>query len=123
MGEIPKKMIRSDHIGSGRKLFQQNKKMLMATSDGYCAICGKPLDFNEKWPSPLSVTADHIIPLIKGGDNTIDNLALVHWCCNRAKSDKVFGETGKADKKTPAPITNRNLPQTYDWINYKPKKS
>lgn len=41
------------------------------------------------------------------------NLQLAHWTCNRQKSDKLI-ETQKFDGAQKL-ISNRDLPQTYDW--------
>lgn len=53
-----------------------------------CHICGTPIDYDADWLSPLSFTVDHIIPLAKGGPDTLDNKAAAHRACNRSKSDK-----------------------------------
>lgn len=56
-----------------------------------CGICGKPVDFTYKYPHPLSLYIDHIIPVAKGGHpSDLDNLQLAHWTCNRQKSDKLI---------------------------------
>lgn len=52
-----------------------------------CHICGFPF-FTD--PSALVFDPpeiDHIIPVSKGGQNSIENLALAHRSCNRAKKD------------------------------------
>ncbi|MBR1750834.1 MAG: HNH endonuclease, partial [Ruminococcus sp.] len=79
-----------------------------------CGICGKPVDFTLKFPHPLSRTVDHIIPVAKGGHpSDIANLQLAHLCCNRFKSDKLV-EKQQFDQ-APELISNRVLPQTFDW--------
>lgn len=48
-----------------------------------CAICGKKIrDFED-------LTVDHIIPLAKGGKNTIENCQLAHKSCNSYKNDNL----------------------------------
>ncbi len=107
---------RLDRDGAHRKQFERNKKRIYA-SQSVCGICGKPVDFTYKYPHPLSPCIDHIIPVAKGGHpSDIDNLQLAHWTCNRQKSDKLF--TNKNNKKIEI-ITNRDLPHTIDWKNYK----
>jgi hypothetical protein len=44
---------------------------------------------SEKWQY-VPFTVDHVIPLNKGGENSIENLALACFHCNRQKSDKVI---------------------------------
>ncbi|WP_413172695.1 HNH endonuclease [Anabaena azotica] len=45
---------------------------------------------SEKWQYVL-FTVDHIIPLSKNGQDTIDNLALACFHCNRRKSNHITG--------------------------------
>ncbi len=104
---------RPDRDGTHRKVFERNKKKIYATQR-VCGICGKPVDFSIKPPDPMSACIDHIIPIDKGGHpSDIENLQLAHRCCNGAKSDKLFANPSKAVP------TNRNLPQSRDWRNYK----
>ena len=82
-----------------------------------CGICGKPVDFSYKYPHPLSPCIDHIIPVAKGGHpSDIDNLQLAHWTCNRQKSDKLVA---RSDVKVQEVISNRVLPQSMDWRNFR----
>lgn len=110
---------RLDRDGSHRKQFERNKKRIYATQT-VCGICGKPVDFSYKYPHPLSPCIDHIIPVAKGGHpSDLDNLQLAHWTCNRQKSDKLFTNTKTKKKEV---ISNRMLPQTIDWKNYRSSK-
>lgn len=44
-----------------------------------CAICGRKIkDLDD-------LTVDHIVPLAKGGKNTIENFQLAHKKCNELK--------------------------------------
>lgn len=105
---------RLDHDGTHRKQFENNKKKIYATQD-VCGICGKPVDKSLKYPHPLSPCIDHIIPVSKGGHpSDIDNLQLAHWTCNRQKSDKLIEKKDIVDVS--AVLSNRLLPQSYDWI-------
>ncbi len=109
---------RPDKDGPHRGQYEKNKKRIFATQT-VCGICGKPVDFNLKFPHPLSPTIDHIIPVAKGGHpSDIDNLQLAHRCCNRQKGDKLM--PGKATEERQV-ISNRVLPATYDWSCSPPK--
>ena len=110
---------RPDQDGTHRLAFERNKKRIYATQT-VCGICGKPVDFELKYPHPMSPCIDHIIPIAKGGHpSDIDNLQLAHWTCNRAKSDKLFK---KAKDEAPEKISNRVLPQSCDWSKYRAKR-
>jgi len=113
---MPTKKSREDHAGRHRRVFEQHKKIIFATQT-HCGICGQPVDFSLKFPHPLSPTADHIIPVAKGGDpSALENLQLAHLACNRAKSDKILTE--QAQKAKRKPVTNRDLPLSRDWTTY-----
>lgn len=99
-------------LGRERSQFESNKKKILATQD-ICGICGRPVDKSIKYPHPLSPTIDHIIPIARGGSSDLENLQLAHRCCNRQKSDKLV--ESKSVEKVPEVISNRALPQTFDW--------
>lgn len=111
-------MVRADHEGSHRGIFEKNKKKILATQK-VCGICGKSVDFSYRYPHPLSPCIDHIIPIAKGGHpSDIDNLQLAHWCCNRQKSDKLIEYKGYKDRQQEI-LSNRNLPQALNWAEYR----
>lgn len=106
---------RPDRSGAHQMQFRTNKKKIYATQT-ICGICGKPVDFSFKYPHPLSPCIDHIIPIAKGGHpSDLSNLQLAHWVCNRQKSDKLVEK--QVFDQTVDLISNRLLPQTFDWKN------
>lgn len=112
-GSMAKPNLRPDHNGTQRAQFESNKKKIYA-SQTVCGICGKPVDFGLKFPHPLSPCIDHIIPVSRNGHpSDISNLQLAHMCCNRQKSDKLTPKQEFA-KETEV-VSNRLLPQTFDW--------
>ena len=122
-------MERSDPVGRNRPdqdcthrlAFERNKKKIFATQE-VCGICGKPVDFSYKYPHPLSPCIDHIIPINKGGHpSDIDNLQLAHWTCNRQKSDRLI--RNKGPEKSQETLSNRVLPNSIDWLNYRLSKT
>ncbi len=108
---------RPDREGPHRRTFDKNKKRILATQT-VCGICGKPVDFTLKYPHPLSACIDHVIPIAKGGHpSDYDNLQLAHWTCNRQKADKLVEKKDVGEKSDI--ISNRILPHTIDWKNFK----
>lgn len=100
---------RADHTWA-KAQYQKAKKIIFA-SQSVCGICGRPVDFDKKFPDPWSATIDHIIPVIKGGDPTsLENLQLAHSYCNRQKSTKLV-ELRVKEKA----VSNRELPLSRDW--------
>ena len=109
-GEILKTK-RADHYGA-KSSFQKAKKIIFS-SQTICGICGRPVDFDKKFPDPWSATVDHIIPVAKGGDPaSLENLQLAHLQCNRIKSSKLVQP--QLQEKT---IDNRDLPLSFDWAS------
>jgi 5-methylcytosine-specific restriction endonuclease McrA len=55
-----------------------------------CAICGEPPRGRmPEHPSGDPLTADHIIPVSRGGSSTWDNLQAAHRSCNSRKRDRL----------------------------------
>ena len=109
-GEILKAK-RADHYGA-KSSFQKAKKIIFS-SQTICGICGRPVDYDKRFPDPWSATIDHIIPVAKGGDPaSLENLQLAHLQCNRIKSSKLVQPQLK--EKT---ISNRDLPLSFDWAS------
>jgi 5-methylcytosine-specific restriction endonuclease McrA len=111
------KTFRADRDGTHRVVFDKNKKKIYATQNT-CGICGRLVDFTQKYPHPLSACIDHIVPVSKGGHpSDMSNLQLAHWTCNRQKSDKLFKST--SNEVATDSIGNRMLPQSMDWRCYR----
>lgn len=105
---------RPDFDGNERGIYNHNKAILRKTAT-VCALCGMPLDKSLKYPNPLSISIDHIIPISRGGKSTIDNLQATHLMCNKVKGDKRI-----ALSKNDIKVTKREVqaPQYIDWKNY-----
>jgi len=56
-----------------------------------CYLCEKSVDMSLPRTSKLGATLDHVIPVSKGGEDSLENLRLAHWVCNIKKSDKILG--------------------------------
>lgn len=68
---------------AGWKSGQKGRWRGICERDGWvCWICCKPIDATLLPPNRLSGTADHVIPLSKGGSDADDNLRAAHCSCN-----------------------------------------
>lgn len=58
--------------------------------DGWvCGICCGSIDPEVRYPDPLSVSLDHVVPLSKGGHHTRANTQAAHLKCNVDKGDSI----------------------------------
>ncbi|MGZ8432828.1 MAG: HNH endonuclease [Candidatus Binatia bacterium] len=65
------------------------KKHLWFKQNGLCAYCGEIMLHKGGISSPNYPTIDHIIPLSKGGKNSMKNTVLACRECNQAKADSL----------------------------------
>ncbi len=54
-----------------------------------CHICRHPIDYELPYLDPGEFTVDHLVPINKGGPETLDNSRAAHRSCNRTKSDRI----------------------------------
>jgi 5-methylcytosine-specific restriction endonuclease McrA len=55
-----------------------------------CHICGEAIDYSLPYLHPREFVVDHVVPLARGGPDTLANKRAAHRECNRAKSDRPF---------------------------------
>ena len=73
------------HKGSA---WQKARAQCLAGADT-CMICGRPLDFTFTGRHPLAPSADHIIPVSRGGDPYAQaNLRPAHYGCNSRRGNR-----------------------------------
>ena len=67
-----------------------NELQVIATYGGNCNICGLAIDFmaprkcgNPGWENGIHI--DHLIPVSKGGPDTLENVRPTHGVCNLNK--------------------------------------
>ncbi len=55
-----------------------------------CGICGNDIDYTiTDHLNPMAYVVDHIVPIDRGGPDTIDNKQAAHRSCNRTKSNQL----------------------------------
>jgi 5-methylcytosine-specific restriction endonuclease McrA len=70
---------------SGSKITARGLLRLLEQQQHRCALTGRPL-------TPELATLDHIMPLSKGGLNTMENAQIVHKDANQAKGTMTLHE-------------------------------
>lgn len=54
-----------------------------------CALCGRPIDYNAPPRTPWAFTADHIIPVSRGGNLlNPNNIRSAHNHCNTSRGNR-----------------------------------
>lgn len=59
-------------------------KMLLDLDGDACYLCREVITGRP--------SVDHVVPLSRGGSDTVSNVALTHWECNNRKRAKSLGE-------------------------------
>ena len=54
-----------------------------------CHLCGGLVDMSLPRTQGLGATVDHVLPISKGGLDTLNNVKLAHASCNRKKGNRV----------------------------------
>src|SRR3954447_5394160 len=68
-----------------------------------CGICGADIDYALPYLHPKSFVVDHVIPLNRDGLDVLANKQAACRDCNRAKGDRLPGETGPR-RRGPEPL-------------------
>lgn len=63
--------------------------VLIERDGNNCHICLTEIDLSLARNSRFGATIDHVIPVSKGGADTLDNMKLAHWICNIKKGNKL----------------------------------
>ncbi len=69
---------------AGREL-QRRRAIVLATHGNVCHLCGQPVRLDVGPNHPHAYQVDHLIPLIRGGVDTVDNMRPAHRLCNLTK--------------------------------------
>lgn len=63
--------------------YQRNRRRVLRNSDT-CWLCGHWINHELKWPDPYSASADHVVPIKRGGRND-GELRAAHLRCNQSR--------------------------------------
>ena len=61
----------------------------IARTRAACHICGQPIDYTLPHLDPRAFVIDHVVPLHKGGTDTLDNVKAAHRECNSKKRARI----------------------------------
>jgi 5-methylcytosine-specific restriction endonuclease McrA len=50
-----------------------------------CYLCGHPIDYSLPHTDPMAYQVDHVVPLVRGGADTLANKRAAHRSCNSTK--------------------------------------
>jgi 5-methylcytosine-specific restriction endonuclease McrA len=62
--------------------------VLIQRDGNVCHICLDVIDLSLPRNSRFGATIDHVMPVSKGGADTLENMKLAHWICNIKKGAK-----------------------------------
>jgi hypothetical protein len=62
--------------------------VLIERDGNVCHICLDVIDLSLPRNSRFGATIDHVMPVSKGGADTLENMKLAHWICNIKKGAK-----------------------------------
>jgi len=70
----------------------KHRQTVLERDNFICQICDLPTDPDAGITADLYPTLDHIIRVVDGGDDSLDNLRTAHKWCNSALNASLFGE-------------------------------
>jgi hypothetical protein len=91
-----------------RQIPEDTQNLIRQRAKFLCEYCHA----SEKWQY-VAFTIEHIIPLSKNGTDSLDNLALACFHCNRKKSAQTIAIDG--DSGAEVPLFN---PRQENWNNH-----
>lgn len=57
---------------------QARFRKTIARAKPACHICGQPIDWNAGHMDPMSFVIDHVVPIHRGGEDALSNIAAAH---------------------------------------------
>lgn len=53
-----------------------------------CSWCEQPIDLTLTWPHNMYRSIDHVVPVSKGGEHSLENTRLLHFACNSRRGNR-----------------------------------
>jgi 5-methylcytosine-specific restriction endonuclease McrA len=69
-----------------------HRSTVLLRDNGRCQLCGLAVDMMAKIPNDFAFVIDHVLPLARGGLDTMDNVQTAHFICNSEKRDMTMDE-------------------------------
>lgn len=69
----------------GGRFYRVTRPQVYERDSWMCGLCNRTVDPQLTWPHPLSASIDHIVPVARGGDHSLENLQTAHLVCNLRK--------------------------------------
>ena len=88
-------------MGTRNSAQRERMRRQIARSKPACHICGQPIDYTLPHLDPKSFVIDHVVPLAKGGTDTIDNVKAAHRDCNSAKRARLVAPIVRRSRSLP----------------------
>lgn len=78
---------RTGRPADGRRV---RRRWVFERDDWTCQLCRRPIDREAEPGTDWSASIDHIVPVSRGGEHTIDNVQCAHLRCNRMKGASIW---------------------------------
>ncbi len=74
----------------GVKTEPYDRRWVFERDQGVCYLCNVSIDYYLLFPDEMSFSIDHIVPISRGGNDVLSNVASTHLGCNRKKHVKLL---------------------------------
>lgn len=98
-----------DQIEERRLFTYDERKAVLKRTYGICACCGKKL-------TTKTMTVEHVIPLLRGGTNDIENLIALCYDCNQLKGNLLYLPLGFYSALADKPLLNTLEKYVEHWF-------